>query len=65
MALINQQMWQSVHERKKAGMTVSGIARELDLDRKTVRKCLNQPEWKPYERTVKSPTVLDDFNTWI
>jgi hypothetical protein len=46
VAVINQQMWQSVHERKKSGMTVSGIARELDLDRKTVRKCLNQPEWK-------------------
>ena len=65
VAVINQQMWQSVHERKKSGMTVSGIARELDLDRKTVRKCLNQPEWKPYERTVKTPTMLDDFNTWI
>jgi len=65
VAVINQQMWQSIHERKRSGKTVSGIARELDLDRKTVRKCLNQPEWKSYERTVKSPKVLDDFNTWI
>lgn len=61
VALINQQMWHAVHERSKAGASVSAIARELDVDRKTVRRCLGQAEWKPYARTVKSPTVLDEF----
>jgi transposase len=65
VALINQSMWQAVHERSKAGATVSAIARELDIDRKTVRRCLKQPEWTPYARTVKAPTVLNDFADWI
>lgn len=47
VALINQTMWQAVHERSKAGATVSAIARELDMDRKTVRRCLQQPQWQP------------------
>lgn len=37
-ALINQTMWQVVHERSKSGATVSAIARELDIDRKTARR---------------------------
>lgn len=63
--MINQHVWQAVHERSKAGATVSAIARELDIDRKTVRRCLKQLEWKPYARTVKSPTVLDEFASWL
>lgn len=65
VALINQQMWQAVHERSKAGATVSAIARDLDIDRKTVRRCLQQPEWKPYARVVKPATVLDGFMAWL
>lgn len=65
VALINQTMWQAVHERSKAGASVSAIARELDIDRKTVRRCLKQPEWTPYARTVKTPTVLDNFANWL
>ena len=65
VALINQTIWQAVHERSKAGATVSAIARELDIDRKTVRRCLQQPQWQPYARTVKSPTVLDEFANWL
>lgn len=61
VALINQSMWQAVHERSQAGATVSAIARELDIDRKTVRRCLKQAEWTPYARTVNpssTPTVV-------
>ena len=35
---------------RKAGVSVSAIAREFDLDRKTVRSCLRQTEWSPYRR---------------
>jgi len=64
-ALINQTMWQVVHERSKSGATVSAIARELDIDCKTVRRCLRQHEWKPYARHAKSPAVLDEFADWL
>jgi hypothetical protein len=65
VALINQTMWQVVHERSKSGATVSAIARELDIDRKTVRRCLQQHQWKPYARNAKSPAVMDEFADWL
>lgn len=33
-------------------------ARELDLDRKTVRRCLRQTEWKPDQRAARTDTLL-------
>ena len=38
--------------------SVSSIARDLGLDRKTVRRCLNQAAWKPYQREAARPTLL-------
>jgi len=44
-SLIGQQQWQAIHERHAAGQGVSKIARELELDRKTVRSNLRQSAW--------------------
>ena len=38
--------------------SIRAIARELDLDRKTVRRCLRQTEWKPYQRAARTDTLL-------
>ena len=46
-SLIGEQQWQAIHERRAAGQGVSKIARELELDRKTVRSSLRQSCWKP------------------
>ena len=65
-SLIGQQQWQAIHQRRAAGQNISAIARELDLDRKTVRGCLQQPSWMPYRREVVGPTLLDDEREfWI
>jgi len=39
-SVIAEQQWHAIRERGAAGMSVSRIARELDLERKTVRKAL-------------------------
>jgi len=39
-SVIGQQQWQAIHQRHAAGQSISAIARELDVDRKTVRRCL-------------------------
>ncbi len=57
--LIGQQQWQVIHERRAAGQAIAAIARELDLDRKTVRTCLQQMAWTPYRREASGPTLLD------
>jgi transposase len=63
--LIGQQQWQAIHERRAAGQSISGIARDLDLDRKTVRGCLQQSMWQPYRREVPAPTKLDEHRAWL
>jgi len=62
--VLGQQQWESVHERRARGHSVSAIARELDLDRKTVRTCLQQASWQPYRRSA-SASLLDAHRAWL
>ena len=64
-SLIGEQQWQAIHARRAAGQNVSAIAREFDLDRKTVRSCLREQSWRPYRREVVGPTLLDEHRQWL
>ena len=48
-----------------APASIRAIARELDLDRKTVRRCLRQTAWTPYEREVRSDTLLTPHAAYL
>jgi len=63
--VIGKEQWHAIHERRKAGVSVSALAREFDLDRKTVRGCLRQSEWMPYRRQAGGATVLDEHRAWL
>jgi transposase len=63
--VIGQQLWDAIHARRAAGQTVSAIAREFDLDRKTVRTCLAKAQWSPYRREAPAPTALDAHRAWL
>lgn len=62
--VLGQQQWQAVHARRAVGETISAIARGLDLDRKTVRNCLLQSSWKPYQRAAPD-SLLDAHRAWL
>jgi transposase len=64
-SVIGQQQWQAIHERRGAGLSVSALAREFALDRKTVRSCLKQASWQPYRREAPAPSMLDAHRTWL
>ena len=64
-SVIGRQQWEAIHERRAAGASVSAIAREFDLDRKTVRSCLQQTAWSPYRRETSGPTLLDEHRSWL
>ena len=64
-SLIGEQQWQAIHARRAGGQSVSAIARELDLDRKTVRSCLREQSWRPYRREAVGPTLLDEHRQWL
>lgn len=63
--VVGHQQWEEIRSRAAAGQNVSAIARELGLDRKTVRGCLKRERWSPYERTVKRPSILDAHRQWL
>ena len=63
--LVGKQQWQAIHERRSAGQSVSAIAREFDLDRKTVRSCLRRLAWSPYRKEAITPTMLDVHRQWL
>lgn len=64
VVVIAEQQWHSIRERHTAGMSLSGIARELDLDRKTVRRALRMPSWAPYQRAAPA-LMLDPHRQWL
>lgn len=65
VGVIAEQQWRTIQERHAAGMSVSGIARELDLDRKTVRAALKRAAWEPYRRDTPAPRLLDGHRSWL
>ena len=56
--MVGQDRWEEIHRRAGAGASIRAMARELDVDRKTVRRCLRQTEWKPYQRAARADTLL-------
>ena len=63
--VIGEQQWRAMRERRSAGASVSQIAREWDLDRKTVRRALAQSIWQPYRREAPAVTLLDAHRAWL
>jgi transposase len=62
--VLAQQQWEAVQQRRARGQSISAIARELELDRKTVRSCLQQASWQPYRR-AEAASLLDEHRQWL
>src|SRR3972149_617811 len=59
VAMIGEEQWKEVHRLFTVERwSKSAIARELDLDVKTVRRCLRHAAWVPYQRAPRPETVL-------
>lgn len=56
--MIGKERWAEIQRLKELGETVSGIARQLGLDRKTVRSGLRRSAWHPYQRAAMSECLL-------
>ncbi|HKA29308.1 MAG TPA: IS21 family transposase [Candidatus Binatia bacterium] len=57
--MVRQERWEEVRRlRVQDGVSIAEIARRLDLDRKTVRRCLRATEWKGYWRPSRPDTLL-------
>lgn len=47
--VLNKDRWEEIRRLHEQQCPISEIARQLDVDRKTVRKALREP-WRPYVR---------------
>jgi transposase len=63
--MVGKERWEQIRQlRFEQRLGLSQIARQLDLDRKTVRRCLRQSTWQPYKRAAMEETLLtahEDF----
>jgi transposase len=62
-------VWTEVHTRARRGEADQKIARELGLDRKTVRRILGHARSLPYQRQMRRPALvapsLDYIQRWV
>jgi len=57
--MVGQELWTEIHRlRAQERLTVSALARRFELDRKTVRRCLREKSWRPYQRTSHAGRLL-------
>jgi transposase len=57
--MVQEDRWREIHRMaREEQLPITEIARRLDLDRKTVRRCLKQSEWRPYRRPARTDTLL-------
>jgi transposase len=63
--MIDCDMWTEVHARSRRGQGKRTMARELGLDRKTIKRILAQARPVPYQRTVARPSVVTPYLDYI
>ena len=64
--MVRQERWEEIQRLFHAERaTVSEIARRLELDRKTVRRCVAQSAWQPYRRPARTDTLLAEHAAFL
>jgi transposase-like protein len=63
--VLGKERWNEVRRLQgQEGLSVSEIARRLEIDRKTVRKALRS-EWKGYARVERNATLLAEHAAYL
>src|SRR5439155_7826472 len=64
--MVQEDRWREVHRLyREERAAIAEIARRLDLDRKTVRRCLRQERWQSYSRPVRTDTLLAEHTEYL
>src|SRR5262245_29967705 len=57
--MVRQERWEEIRRLAfRERVAIAEIARRLELDRKTVRRCLRDQTWTAYHRPLRADTVL-------
>ena len=64
--MVREELWREVHRLFSVEhCSKAAIGRELDLDVKTVRRCLQQASWRPYHRAPAAASLLTPHRTFL
>jgi len=64
--MVSKQSWEEIRRLKEAeGLSISEISRRLEIDRKTVRRCLRDEDWHPYTRKINRRSILDPHRKFL
>lgn len=64
--MIREELWREVHRLFTVEhWSKAAIGRELDLDVKTVRRCLQQATWRPYHRVPAAASLLTPHRSFL
>ncbi len=63
--MLSFDLWTEIHARARRGEAKQKIAREVGVDRKTVRRLLTQERPRHYQRTVSRPALVSPYLTYI
>ena len=63
-AVLSKERWEEIRRLHAQQCPVAEIARQLDVDRKTVRKAIREP-WRPYGRAPKADTLLAEHAEFV
>jgi transposase len=66
VAMVRRERWEEIRRLAHGErLSVAEIARRLQLDRKTVRRCLRDPDWRPYQRQARADTLLTPYAEFL
>jgi transposase len=64
--MIGRERWAEIRRLHfEQRLAIAGIARLLDVDRKTVRRCVRAQEWRPYRRAARTETLLSAHQEFL
>lgn len=64
--MVNKDRWEQIQRLFRVERrSISAIARELGIDRKTVRRSLRSATWQPYQRPPREDTLLSEHESFL
>ncbi len=64
--MVRQERWEELRRLwQQERVPVAELARRFELDRKTVRRCLRDLAWRPYQRPARTETLLRHHTEYL
>lgn len=64
--MVRRQLWEAIRRVAEVeGLSIRGLSRRFELDRKTIRRCLKGGDWQPYRRAGREDTLLAEHAGYL